>query len=413
VLPSFGPPEMPAPAAAAPGHPQPPGIPSIATAETVATPELQGHLAIQPPSPMLIMPPGITVVPSLPPAVLQSADGDFDDDHHVDPSEVVAIRRGDQRAESRGGHRVESRAEPRGDQRTGTSRDVLAGWGWTTGASAIIDDSDHFEDHARASRKRLVIAIGGALAGVLVIAGIAFAFRSPAAVEPAAAPSATALSATAPSATAAVAPEPAASAAAVATNPAPTPVEPAPPAEPAKVDPPSAEPAKPEPVAVAPPVAPPPPVRPEPAKVAAVAKPAPAKPAPLRAEAKKLEAKKPEPKAVDKAVKRPQVARVATKAQPVDPYGIPNERTRPDPAAAYRTGLQQYAHGDTTGALATFRASLAGNPGFAPTWRGLGLVYEKLGNKGQARVAFRRYLQLAPAASDAEQIRERVGRLGS
>jgi tetratricopeptide (TPR) repeat protein len=149
-------------------------------------------------------------------------------------------------------------------------------------------------------------------------------------------------------------------------------------------------------------------VRPEPAKPAAIAKPAPAKPAAVRPEPKKLEAKKPEPKPV---AKRPQVARVAGKPQPVDPYGIPNERTRPDPAAAYRTGLQQYAHGDTTGALATFRASLASNPGFAPTWRGLGLVYEKQGNKGQARVAYRRYLQLAPTADDATQIRERMERL--
>jgi Flp pilus assembly protein TadD len=79
---------------------------------------------------------------------------------------------------------------------------------------------------------------------------------------------------------------------------------------------------------------------------------------------------------------------------------------------AYRTGLQQYTRGDTTGALATFRSSLSSNPGFAPTWRGLGLVYEKLGNKGQARAAFRRYLQLAPSASDAGQIRARLDRLG-
>jgi len=312
----------------------------------------------------------------------------------------------------------------RGDPTRGTSsRDVLAGWGWTTGSSAIVDDGDHFEDHARASRKRLVIAIGGALAGVLVIAGIAFAFRSPApaAVEPtsavsatapsATAPSATAPSATAPSATAPSAtgatPDPAAPSAAAAVAAIPAPAEPVAATEPVKVEAPAAEPAKPEPVAVAPPT------RPEPVKPAPVVKPTPVKPAPLHAEPKKLEAKKPEPKAVDKAAKRPQVARVAVKAQPVDPYAIPTERTRADPAAAYRTGLQQYAHGDTTGALTTFRVSLASNPGFAPTWRGLGLVYEKLGNKSQARAAFRRYLQLAPAAGDAEQIRERLGRLGS
>jgi serine/threonine-protein kinase len=96
----------------------------------------------------------------------------------------------------------------------------------------------------------------------------------------------------------------------------------------------------------------------------------------------------------------------------VDPYATP-DKPKLDPAAAYRTGLQQYARGDTAGALATFRSSLSSSPGFAPTWRGLGLVYEKLGNKSQARSAFKRYLQLAPTAGDADQIRDRMDRLGS
>jgi tetratricopeptide (TPR) repeat protein len=102
-------------------------------------------------------------------------------------------------------------------------------------------------------------------------------------------------------------------------------------------------------------------------------------------------------------------ARPTTKAQPLDPYAA---TPAVDPAAAYKTGLQQYARGDTAGALATFKGSLSSNPGFAPTWRGIGLVYEKIGNKGQARTAFKRYLQLAPDAGDADQIRDRMERLG-
>ncbi|HEY0193928.1 MAG TPA: tetratricopeptide repeat protein, partial [Kofleriaceae bacterium] len=84
-----------------------------------------------------------------------------------------------------------------------------------------------------------------------------------------------------------------------------------------------------------------------------------------------------------------------------------------DPATAYRTGIQQYARGDAAGALTTFRGAAAASPGFAPTWRGLGLVYERLGNKGQARSAFKKYLQLAPGADDADMIRDRLERLGS
>ena len=69
--------------------------------------------------------------------------------------------------------------------------------------------------------------------------------------------------------------------------------------------------------------------------------------------------------------------------------------------------------GDNTAALATFRGSLSANPNYAPTWRGLGLVYEKLGNKGEARKAFKKYLQLAPNAGDTDQIKDRLDRLGS
>jgi Flp pilus assembly protein TadD len=115
-------------------------------------------------------------------------------------------------------------------------------------------------------------------------------------------------------------------------------------------------------------------------------------------------------------VRRPErVARPATKAQPVDPYApiAPVAASQPDPAVAYRTGLQQYARGDNAGALATFRASAASSPGFAPTYRGLGLVYEKLGNKAEARRQFKHYLLLAPSAADADQIRERLEHLGT
>jgi Tfp pilus assembly protein PilF len=113
----------------------------------------------------------------------------------------------------------------------------------------------------------------------------------------------------------------------------------------------------------------------------------------------------------------------SNKAQPTDPNTPsatspeprpdPAPEPRPDPADAYRTGLQQYARGDSTGALATLRASASANPGYAPTWLGLGLIYEKLGNKAEAKLAFKRYLQLAPDAGDADQIRDRIERLGS
>jgi hypothetical protein len=359
--PSYAPPAMPAPAPAA----NPAFNPEAMTTQVTGPPAMT----------LLSRPPGITITPNSPPAVLQTADDAFDEEHHADPAQVVAM------------HRAER----------ASSKDVLAGWGWTTGASAIVDDHDHFDDAARASRKRLVIAIGGALAAVIAVAAIAFGFGGSSSSDKAAKPASPTVSPPA------AAPEPAK------PEPATPPTAETPPAAPpaaADTAPPAADPpATAPPAAVAPPTPTAPPAA---APPPATAQPAEPKPAPPRTDAKKLDRKlDPRP---DKA-KRPQVAR-SSKAQPVDPYAAPADRARPDPAAAYRTGLQQYARGETTAALLTFRSSLASSPGFAPTWRGLGLVYEKLGNRSQARSAFRRYLQLSPGASDADQIRERLERLG-
>jgi regulator of sirC expression with transglutaminase-like and TPR domain len=40
-------------------------------------------------------------------------------------------------------------------------------------------------------------------------------------------------------------------------------------------------------------------------------------------------------------------------------------------------------------------------------------VFEKMGEKEQARAAYKRYLQLAPSANDSEQIKGRLERLGT
>jgi tetratricopeptide (TPR) repeat protein len=157
------------------------------------------------------------------------------------------------------------------------------------------------------------------------------------------------------------------------------------------------EPPKPE---VEPPKPEPP--KPEPPKV--VAKAEPPKPAPP---------KQPPPK---QQPPRQDPPKVVAKADPFKQQPIAHDappKAKPDVETAYKQGVQQLARGDTQGALASLRTSLAGNPNYPPTWRGLGLVFEKLGEKDQARAAFKRYLQLAPGAGDAEQIKSRMERLGS
>jgi len=122
--------------------------------------------------------------------------------------------------------------------------------------------------------------------------------------------------------------------------------------------------------------------------------------------ATRTEAKRP-----DKHVDRPAATHAV--ADPWPTKTEPATATKADAESAYRQGVQQFARGDTTAALASLRTSLASNPSFAPTWRGLGLVFEKMGDKDQARAAFKRYLQLAPNAGDADQVRNRMERLGS
>ena len=399
--------DLPAPFRASPT--QPPGKESVATAATAATP----HLGAPPRAVMSTQigtPPGVTSARAA--VRVPTPDTEFEDERHGDPSEVIAL------------------------QHPEKGRDVLAGWGWSTGTTEALTDDEDVHDTARAGRKRLVLAVGGALAIAAAVAIVAFAFagspkpRTDGAVAqrpPATSPTATPIVAAAvpaptvaqPAAPTGSATDSKPSADAVASAEAAKPITEAakPIAEAAK---PIAEAAKPvaEPpktVAEAPkPVA-------EPPKAAIVAsrsaapEPKPAKP-PETATAKKPPPKKPtDPKKLDaKHTAAPErVARASPRAQPIDPYAAPTERPKSDPAAAYKTGLQQYARGDTSGALATFRGSLSSNPGFAPTWRGIGLVYEKMGNKDQARSAFKRYLKLAPTASDADQVRERLERLGS
>ncbi|HUJ59633.1 MAG TPA: tetratricopeptide repeat protein [Kofleriaceae bacterium] len=162
-----------------------------------------------------------------------------------------------------------------------------------------------------------------------------------------------------------------------------------------------------------PPPAPPPPPPPAVAKAPpAVAKPPPAPPpAPTRAKATPRHLADPFASPHGEHSEHAERVARAERPKPTPPHAGKPEGSKVDVEAAYRVGLQQFARGDTTGALASLRTSLAGNPNYPPTWRGLGLVFEKMGDKDQAKAAFKRYLQLAPNAGDADQIRGRLERL--
>lgn len=104
-----------------------------------------------------------------------------------------------------------------------------------------------------------------------------------------------------------------------------------------------------------------------------------------------------EPPAIQTTVKRPPVRETSA------PKGNAQE--------LFKAGMQAYVKGDAKSAVVQFRKALGANPGFATAWRALGFAHEKLGEWGAAKTAFQKYLALAPKASDAAQIRERIGNL--
>jgi serine/threonine-protein kinase len=90
------------------------------------------------------------------------------------------------------------------------------------------------------------------------------------------------------------------------------------------------------------------------------------------------------------------------------------ERDEPGPASArslYKDGLGKYVAGDTGGAISRFQAAIVRDPRYAPAHRGLGMAYERKGERSRAARSFRTYLALAPSASDAGQIRARLAKL--
>ena len=106
---------------------------------------------------------------------------------------------------------------------------------------------------------------------------------------------------------------------------------------------------------------------------------------------------------------------VQTSRPPSPPRPAPDKHDEKhekiDPQELYREGFQAWARGDGKAALALCKRITQASPGFAPAWRLLGLVHEKLGDRAAARGALEKYLQLSPAAADAAGIRERLNAL--
>jgi serine/threonine-protein kinase len=126
----------------------------------------------------------------------------------------------------------------------------------------------------------------------------------------------------------------------------------------------------------------------------------PSVPPPLAPEA---ELPRAEPKAAAKSSAPPVPPRVTTS----EGESEATQRAR----VLTRRGLTLYLHAELDAAYAVYRKASLLAPGEAAAFRGLGLSASRLGRSYEARRAFTRYLELAPAAPDAPLIRARLAQL--
>jgi eukaryotic-like serine/threonine-protein kinase len=98
--------------------------------------------------------------------------------------------------------------------------------------------------------------------------------------------------------------------------------------------------------------------------------------------------------------------RPGRRAQPPRSPSKPADRASAEELV--RTGTQAFVLGDVKSAMVSFRKAIQVNASYAPAWRCLGLVHAKQGERAAARNAFQKYLQLAPNAENAAEIRAKL-----
>ena len=79
--------------------------------------------------------------------------------------------------------------------------------------------------------------------------------------------------------------------------------------------------------------------------------------------------------------------------------------------ASHAAGTQRLNAGDYDGALGNYRKSLHHYPGYVGSYRGMGLAYERKGDKDNALKALRMYVSVAPHATDVAAMRKRIDTL--
>jgi serine/threonine-protein kinase len=114
-----------------------------------------------------------------------------------------------------------------------------------------------------------------------------------------------------------------------------------------------------------------------------------------------------EPDRDEPRAKRPRKAA----AEPDKPDKTDTPKVTQSAAELHKEAMSLFVQGKAEQAKEKFKEAIAADPGHAPSYRGLGLAYEKVGKKEKAIRALERYLALEPQAADADSIRARIDKL--
>jgi serine/threonine-protein kinase len=97
-----------------------------------------------------------------------------------------------------------------------------------------------------------------------------------------------------------------------------------------------------------------------------------------------------------------------------DPESAAEPTTAPSGSSAnalVKEGAKHFVAGKLKEALASFEMAKHRAPGYAPAYRGIGMVKQRMGDRSGAAAAYRKYLALAPKAGDAASIRTKLEKL--
>ncbi len=78
----------------------------------------------------------------------------------------------------------------------------------------------------------------------------------------------------------------------------------------------------------------------------------------------------------------------------------------------YRDGTKLFLNGHLADAKKKYEAALAQNSRYPAAHRGLGFVYQRLGDRAKALKHLERYLELSPGARDADEVKKKIESLG-